>query len=1160
MLKSGLFITPQESYTVYEIEEPGFYRIDFIRGSASFQIDYQAVVYSQVHRKTTYVIGDSALYDSYLLAQSTIQSAKMNYKKESQWNGEGQFVTTVRGENNKLGFVSETKQVNGSTVETSLISPEYTIMSSLIDPIYGVKLEPVNFSEYRSIALSNDTVTDTESNAVFYSLDVLKRRYDLSHIEEKDFVVATDLETARKRLEEFHKNPCPVKGFDTETTGVDVDMYGEDKMVGIILGADANTSTYFPFRHTGDFNLPMYFLDDIMKVLKLNEGKLVAHNKKFDRKVMMKEGYDLRIKWDTMQLSIVLNPVIGKGIHSLKHLIYELNGKHFLELDEIFLNSRDIDFSVLPIDIIKYYACADATNVVELLQHQLKILPKYQYKLAFLECDLSDVKADQEYYGIRVDVKKYEKQYKNCNYIIDMLLKAFRTLTKEDGNINSNQVLIPLIYNRMKCKVLMRTQTGLASTSSIAIKKLAKIKTNTPREITEDLKDLYGKTVIKAEELANSKYPALVILAKYREYNKLKTAFYARFERTMKTGRIFFWVNQNGAATGRQSSPMHQLPKELKEVILSDAEDRDFWGPDFSQIELRMIAYLAGETDLIELSKDPDNDIHRIIGSLISDKEMWAITPEERSTGKRRNFGVVYLISKFGLAGQLFGPGYTTENSDFAGEQLDAFYHKFKRIDRFIKNNGKLVQKLGYMETAWFHRRRLFPEIFDPDIEPRRKASILRMANNVPVQGTSADYLKVAENQMYAYIREKGWNTLKDGFPLVRMMLSIHDEIIISSDNSIPYEEIVTMIAKCMETPVEGAPPFFACPALMSNWEDHNDDSLAMPVRFRDKIIEDYARTHQSIFKSSYYRLVMPDAIKTELNNTATSGFTITEAEHMISTKELVARYYDKCTLVFDHGDYGDNFTVEHVKEALNNYIESGFTLYTINNYRLLLQEFRDGKLKEYMSELIKEYGTDYKVVGEHVRHPSLTHDLIANYHKQLDSDLSHEEKILESTRLYIEALMTDDNVTNKSFVFNMDTGITKPTSDKDLFQDQLEVSVNFDENGEVIFVDADDEDEDVLAYGYTDDPDDVIYRVSEKPTYVWELADAITFDVQQLLDSDIDKVLSYVYQHKDPNGFFKVYIIYKGKLVDTGMLVEHMDIEEANDVVIALASERIFA
>ena len=1143
MLKSGLFMTPTAQYVVYEIDEPGFNRIDFIRDNGNFQIDVDKVVYSQVHRKNTYTLGDSELYDSYLKAKSTIESAKMKVTKDASWV-DGVYVTSTHSENTKLGFTIDTKMENGTITESTLMGNGYVIQSYVVDPLYGVKLEPLNFAEYKSISLSMDIVTGVFKDAVYYPLNVLRRRFDLSHIDNKDYVVATDLETAKKRLHEFMLNPCPIKGFDTETTGTDVDMYGEDVMVGIILGHDKDTATYFPFRHTDDFNLPMSFLETLMNSVIKVQDKLVAHNKKFDRKVMLKEGYDLCCKWDTMQLSIVLNPIIKKGAHALKTLIYEMNGLRYLELDDIFLNSKDIDFSILPVDLIKFYACPDGTNVIELLADQLAKLPKYQYRLACLECDLADVKADQEFYGIRVDVKKYERQYKNCNYIIDKLLKAFRTLTNEDGNINSSQVLIPLLYNKMKCKVLMRTKTGQASTSSLAIKKLAKLKADKPLNITEDLVDLYGNVIIKAKDLANAKYPALVILAKYREYNKLKTAFYARFERTMKTGRIFFWVNQNGAATGRQSSPMHQLPRELKEVILSDAPDRDFWGPDFSQIELRMIAYLAGERDLIELAKDPDNDIHRVIGSLISNKEMWAITKEERSTGKRRNFGVVYLISAMGLAGQIFGPGYTPENVEFCQQQLDEFYHKFKRIDRYIKGNAALVKKNGYMETRWYHRKRLFPEVFDPDIEPRRLASILRMANNVPVQGTAADYLKLAETQMYTYIREKGWNKLKDGFPLVRMMLSIHDEIIISADNSIPYEEIVKMITLCMETPVEGAPPFFVQPARMDNWEGHNDDSVAMPIGFRDKIIKDFDETGKSVFKNAYFTLFVPEDVKQYLSDNETTK----------TLSDLVKDCYSKCSLEFDHGDYTPEYTEDHVKEALVNYITSGFTQYRIDNYRELLNAYRDSKLRDYMTGLIDEYGTDYKVVGQKVRHPFLTHDLLGNYSKQLEGmDLSHEELIVEATKLYIEDLLnTDDKQT--SFVFELKETNHLP-SDKDLFTEQLEQVVNFDSEGNVIFEDSEEE-EDSSYYGYDEDPESIIYRVSEKPTYVWELADCITFDVQELSNDNVNKVLSYIFKHKDDNGFFKTNIIYANKLIDTGMRVESLDVEEANDILVALSKE----
>ena len=260
------------------------------------------------------------------------------------------------------------------------------------------------------------------------------------------------------------------------------------------------------------------------------------------------------------------------------------------------------------------------------------------------------------------------KNLENCDYTMNMLLQAFRAITGVDGNINSTEVLSNLIFGKMSCPVLVRTKTGKPSTGAASIKKLASIKLEGERKncIEGDLCDLNGRPVVKAKDLNNAKYPALVILEKYRVYNKLRTAFYSRFERTKRSGRVFFWVNQNGATSGRQSSPMHQLPPELKDIILSDSPEHDMWDPDYSQIELRMIAFLAGEKELIELCKDPENDIHRAIGSLISNKEMWQISSEERKVGKRRNFGVVYMISAYGLAAQIAGAGYSKKDVELS--------------------------------------------------------------------------------------------------------------------------------------------------------------------------------------------------------------------------------------------------------------------------------------------------------------------------------------------------------------------------------------------------------------------------------------------------------------------------------------------------------------
>ena len=1129
MLKQGLYVDKAgESHTIHIVEESLFYRLDITVPDSDFHTDIDGIEYSIVKKRKTYQYGNKAVYNAYQDLLDRAHNIKADEVKESSWSN-GKYVTKITKERKDLNFVQETTLVNGVYNVDTIILGQETLTVFVTGEVYGVKLDPINFDEYEEVSIVKGS--DKEFTTPYIPLNILKQRYDLTHISKKNTKVVTTAEEARERLYAWRDKDSTVKGFDTETTGTDVDMYGEDKLVGIILAEDKDTSTYYPFRHEEFDNLPKEFLDELMEIVISQQDKLVAHNKKFDRKVMKKEGYDLLIRWDTMLLSFILNPVIEKGAHALKELMLKLNGLKFLELSEIFVSEKLIDFSKLPIDIVEYYACPDGYNVIELFEDLYAKLPVYQRALFEKECQLADLKADQEYYGMRVDVKKYAKNYENCNYVLDMLLKVFRELTHIDGNINSPVVLSDLLYNKMHCKVLLRTKTGKASTSGAAIQKLANLKTDKPSSFNKDLVDLHGNVVIKAKELAESKYPALVVLNKYREYNKRKTAFYARFERTMKTGRIFFWINQNGAASGRQSSPMHQLPPELKEVMLSDFDDRDLWGPDFSQIELRMIAYLADEPDLIELCKDPENDIHRIIGSLISGLEMWEITAKMRSEGKRRNFGVVYLISEYGLAGQIFGPGYTKEQVEYCKNQLDAFYKRFKRITKFIRENGDFVREKGYMMTRGYNRIRYFKEILDPDIPARRKASLVRQANNLPVQGTAADLLKICEVNMFYYIRQKGWYKEDKGIPLVRPMLSIHDEILISAHESIPEEEIIEMIKVCMEVPVEGAPPFFVAPAKMDNWEGHNDDSLAIPVLYRDKLIEDYRKTGKSIFQTSKYMIIVPYDVKDII------------AKSELPEHVIVDKYADKVIFKYINGNYGSTISHEGRVHGFQEYLASGKTYCKDSNYRKLLADYRDGKLRDYMDGLIAEYGGDYKVVSEHVRHPSLTHELLARYKSELNEvsykGLSHVEQIEYATKCYIEGITSTSTI---------EEYISQRTP-KEEFIAEVSTLVNFDETGEVVY-EYPDEEEDIDVFSQYDDEAFIEHMTSGITYRVWEVADAITIDVDELDIHQVDRVIQEVWKSKDDNGFYKVYLLYGGKLVDTKFRVENLDFEEITNLI----------
>lgn len=1120
----------------YECEANQYYRLDICVQGTPFQTDPEGVEYSIFKKKATLTYGNPEVYNQYKELLDEVYNTRGDENSTSEWSEGKYFITKTVVNKNKM-FDSKTVICNGTVVEFEAhIGQRWIWYNSLGDGI--VKMDPLNITQYVEKVLDYSADIEHNFTTPYYPYDVLIKRYDLQHILEKDFVVATDEATMERRLQEWIDSPEEYKGFDTETTGLDVWMYGSDKLVGIILSIGTDSSTYFPYRMKKMNNMSKKFLDKLMKACIEQQDKLVAHNKKFDRQVMMKEGYDIRIKWDTNVISFMLNPVTEKGTHALKNIIYRMNGRKFLELGEIFISKKNIDFGILPEDITRIYACADSTNAVEVLKDLIPKVPSIMWPLIHIEMQLADLKADQEFYGIRVDVQKYKSNYENCNYVLDMLLTTFRRMTHEDGNLGSPEVLANLMYDRMGCKVLLRTKTGKRSTSGKAIDKLASIRAEKPHNITEDMIDLNGNVVIKASKLANSKYPALVILSKYREYVKRKTAFYARFERTMKTGRVSFWINQNGASSGRQSSPMHQLPPELKDVVISDSDEKDLWGPDYSQVELRMIAYLANEVELIEMCKVATNDIHRVCASLITHKEMWEITKSERNIKKRVNFGVVYLISAYGLAGQLYGPGYTEEQVKYCQEQLDAFYAKFKRINLYLLNNARKVKEKGYMQTA-FARIKYFTKIFDNDITNKERASLIRQANNMPVQGTAADLMKLAEVNMYNYIREKGWNEKDvDGLPKVRVMLSIHDEVLISANKHIPMEEIIEMITKCMEIEIDGAPPFFVQPAKMKNWGGHSDDSLAIPIDYRDQLIDDYRRTGKSVFKRSFYEVSMEQEYKAKL---------ITDKS---KTKDKVRNYMPYTTFTKISGDYTEELSQSAKEEALRAFIESGTTKYTDENYKILLNTYADKVLHDYMSDLIEKYGPDPENVGNHVRHPSLTHELLGRFSKELDGkDLTHVEQIIYATKEYMKQI--DGEVTMVKVKDD-----EPPVMDKYLFYEQAENLYNFDKDGNIVYENPEEEEDDDAESSLFDDTEYILSRTEGKIYKAWRMVDSLVLDTSQLTYDQANKVLAEAWKHKDDNGFYRVVLAMDNKLIDTKFKVEDLDIDEISDFIAKLEKE----
>lgn len=1118
MIKQGFMIVGEEQYTLYEVEGKGFYRFDICKMGTPFHTDPLNIIFSTYRRKNTYMFGDRELYNLVKEIKDKLTFAKLEPQSESSWV-DGKFIMRrVRGTDNN--FFMDKKFSNGKFESETYVDGERVVQLSLMSDIEFNTL-PINSNQYETVIIDGSF---TQASSPYVPLSVLQAKHNLQWVAEREYFVVETEEQAEEVLEECVNSKFTV-GFDYETDGLEFNLYTRNNIAGIVLSPKRGVSYYIPIGMKKMENIRWEFLekveeafqkihmqsdyteDDDISVEGETSRGAVAHNAKFEHKVSKAWNLNIPIRHDSFILSYILNPNKFKGTHSLKGLEYERSGLKFLEFEDIFLDKNFINFMDLDKELTRVYACPDADNTCGVLEDLWMKLPPYQRALYELEAQLVEVKADQEYWGIRIDEKVFIENYRTAMETQDLLIKLIQVMLRSEAKINSTQVLQTIIYDKMKAPVVLRTAKGKPSTSSKALRKLATIPREVPVDIIkEDIVDSKGRLILKKSDLNKAKFPVILILEKYREVNKQITAFYNRIIRDSKGDlkrivdeelgieqvegfqtRYFFWVAQYGAESGRQSSPIHQLPKVIKRGVRADSDDHYLADTDYMQVELRLLFSMAGETKLVELCEDPDNDMHRAIACLLQDKQMWEISADERQKDKARNFGVVYLISGMGLALQKYGAGATKEQIAECNQSIDEFYRGARRVSQFIKKNREIVLRDKQISTL-FNRTRYFPELADPDLPRDRRESLIRQANNLPVQGIAADIMKRAEVNLDIIIKQKGWDKLVDTpqgkFPLVRSMLSAHDELLASCHNSIPVEEIMLAKRQAMEISIEGFAPLFVGTSIIDNWEEGKASKFEVPVTLRNKMIDDYLATGKSALDMSK------------------------------SPKEEMLR---------------------------------------------ITNEFRENNLREYMEGLIAEHGDVLDNLYIHIKHDSLTHELIDRFpqtkeDEDKDGTLAHIDQIRYSCEKYLEYRKID-----AASISVEEEELIEARDDEDVNTFFEEISgladslVTFDPEGNMIYEEGYTEEEDEMSLMFDDELEFIAHRTSGEELLVWQTFNNITINVEELFPNNIDKVLSKVWETKDTNGFYEVLILYNNELVKTGIKVENMDIEEVNKYVIEL-------
>ncbi|HKO01827.1 MAG TPA: DNA polymerase I, partial [Thermoanaerobaculia bacterium] len=472
----------------------------------------------------------------------------------------------------------------------------------------------------------------------------------------------------------------------------------------------------------------------------------VAHDAKIAARRLDTNGWPVPKRWiDTMIVSYVINP--GLPSHALGNVARDrlkldvTSRKDIAKTAPLFATDHEIGSS--PIGPYQQYLGekSDVTaSLREVLEPELRRDPALVKIYEEIEMPLFPVLAKMEERGIRVDVELLQKMSRDMGAQIADLEKRIYAEAGSEFNINSPQQLGHILFEKLNYPVIKKTKGTKAYSTSVDV----------------------------LEELATHGFAVPQLILQHRELHKLKSTYVDALPALVdKSGRVHTSFNQAVAATGRLSSsdpnlqniPIRtELGREIRKAFVAD----DGWAllsADYSQVELRILAHISGDADLIETFRRGD-DIHRATASKMFNIPPDQLTHDQRRAAKTINFGVLYGMSAFRLSNELNIP--TGQAKDF----IEAYFGRYPKIQEYLDRTLEEARATGKVTTL-FGRVRYIPEIHNKSFTVRGNAE--RMATNAPIQGTAADILKLAMIALDAKLEEE----------TARMLLTVHDEIVI---------------------------------------------------------------------------------------------------------------------------------------------------------------------------------------------------------------------------------------------------------------------------------------------------------------------------------------------------------------------------------------------
>jgi DNA polymerase-1 len=620
----------------------------------------------------------------------------------------------------------------------------------------------------QQLSLFEEFATEETSSPKFSSFETLKTV-------EHEYKLIDNEEEMLKLCDFFRTKE--ILSLDTETTSTQAI---NAELVGLSFSVEEHKAFYVPVPANREEALrivnifkPAYEDPKILKV---------GQNLKYDLEVL--RNYDIYLAgemWDTMIAHYLIQPELR---HNMDYMAETYLGYQTVHIDELIgpKGKNQKSMRDLSPTLVYEYACEDADITLQLKNRLEPELKKHECEDLFyqIEMPLMPVLAEMEMNGVCLDTESLKETSTILTNRSNDLEKRIYELAGQSFNIASPKQVGEILFDKLRIvEKAKKTKTGQYVTSEDVLQQL-----RNKHEIVADILEHRG-----LKKLIGTYIEALPKLINPR------------------TGHIHTSFNQTVTATGRLSSSdpnLQNIPirgedgKEIRKAFVPEPGCL-FFSADYSQIELRVMAHLSGDENMIRVFTE-GHDLHAATASTIYKKPIEEVTRDERTKSKRANFGIIYGITVFGLAERL------DIGRDEAKLLINGFFETFPKVHDYMEHAKEEARRKGYVETL-FGRRRYLPDINSQNATVRGFAE--RNAINAPIQGTAADIIKVAMIRIHQRFQQEGIRS--------KMILQVHDELNFSV---LPEEKgrVEAIVIEEMQNALKLHVPLVADSGFGENW------------------------------------------------------------------------------------------------------------------------------------------------------------------------------------------------------------------------------------------------------------------------------------------------------------------------------------------------------